>query len=37
VVTVLVGFDPVAESSRPLEDVERTGLTALLDEPDARA
>lgn len=36
VVTVLVGFDPVGGSSRPLEDVERTGLTGLLAEVDAR-
>lgn len=37
VVTVLVGFDPVNESSRPLEEIERTGLTAQLAETDARA
>jgi acyl-CoA thioester hydrolase len=37
VVAVLVGFDPVAGSSRPLEDRERSGLTALLDEAGARA
>ena len=37
VVTVMVGFDPVGGSSRPLEDIERTGLGALLAEVDARA
>lgn len=31
VVTVLVGFDPANETSRPLEDLERTGLSAQLE------
>lgn len=37
VLTVLVGFDPATESSRPLEEAERAGLTALLAVADSPA